>query len=260
MIDPALLKEDSYHLVKKNMEKRLYFLEEDPFDVISTRKKVILQIEEHQHERNTLSKDIGKLKLHARKPKENTRENEGNVTENEINSLKNKVNEISEKIRVLKEEKIVLEEKYQSFLLFLPNMLDDSVPQGKGEEDNVVIRQVGDIPKVEAKPHYEVAHDLKLIDFERGAKISGSRFYIYNGQLAALERKLINFMLEKHSKKGYQERSIPLMVKDSCMQNTGQFPKFKEEYYHIASDQLNLIPTAEVPLTEYLRRRNFTGE
>ncbi len=99
------------------------------------------------------------------------------------------------------------------------------------------------------KPHYEIAEALSLVDFERGVKISGARFYVYNEQIARLERQLANFMLDLHAEAGYKERMVPLVVKDECMFGTGQFPKFADEYYRMDKDGLSLIPTGEVPLT-----------
>ena len=213
-------------------------LAEDLLVSAEKRRKIIAELEENQNKRNVLSQKVGEIISQK-----------GAIQE--IDRIKSQVSQISKRIKEIKERQSVIEEDYQNELLALPNILDGSVPMGTGSQDNVVVEQSGEIPGFDFKPltHYEIAEELNLIDFERGVKLSGSRFHIFNHQLASLERSLNDLMLLVHSKRGYQERGIPFLVKDECMLNTGQFPKFKDEYYHINSDKLNLIPTAEVPLT-----------
>ncbi|MDH5717363.1 MAG: serine--tRNA ligase [Spirochaetia bacterium] len=191
-----------------------------------------------QAERNKISKDVGILKAKGEEPEK-------------VESLLTEVKTISDKLKILKEEKEKSEEEYVALLINIPNILDDDIPAGADENDNIEIRTFGKKPEFNFKvlPHYEIGELENLIDFERGVKLAGSRFYVYNENIARLERDLISFMLKTHEKNGYKERMVPFLVKDDCMKNTGQFPKFKEEYYRMDKDELNLIPTAEVPLT-----------
>lgn len=147
--------------------------------------------------------------------------------------------------------------------LALPNILDAQVPPGKNEQDNKVLYEVGEVRNFPflPKPHYELGENLKWIDFEKGVKLGGGRAYTYFGFGAKLERALANFMLETHTKEhGYTEVWVPVMVTDECMITTGQYPKFKDEYYRMERDELNLIPTAEVPLTNLYRDEILTED
>jgi len=140
----------------------------------------------------------------------------------------------------------------------LPNLPHESVPVGEDEDDNVEIRRWGDdlIPKFDGDPkaHWEIGEDLGILDFERGAKVAGSRFLYYKDLGARLERALYNYMLDTHtSEHGYREVIPPFLVNDDAMFGTGQFPKFKEDVFQIKEKPLTLIPTAEVPLTNIYR-------
>ena len=240
MIDQNLLKEDSFHLVKENLRKRNYELSSDPSALLSQRKKIIMELEEYQHKRNVLSKEIARLK---------SKNDQQKVVDTQ--RVQEEVSQISRGIQELKSKLSQIETGYQAAILNIPNMLESDVPEGASENDNILIKQEGEIPEYsfKVKPHDEIARNLGLIDFERGVKLAGSRFYIYNERIAALERNLMGFMLNIHQKKGYRERMAPLLVKDECMQNTGQLPRFRDEYYHLANEELSLIPTAEVSLT-----------
>src|SRR5699024_11329417 len=140
----------------------------------------------------------------------------------------------------------------------LPNLPHESVPVGENEDDNVEISRWGDDlisrPGENPKPHWEICEDLGILDFQRGAKVAQSRFVYYKGAAARLERALYNFMLDTHTpKNGYEEIVTPYLVNDDAMYATGQFPKFKEDVYEIENENLTLIPTAEVPFTDYYR-------
>lgn len=201
------------------------------------RLSVIRETEALSNERNVQSKKLGELKAQGKQA--------------EFDALRETMKGVADRLKVLKEEETAVEENFQNLLASLPNLVDDKVPEGKDETANVEIRTQGEIPKFsfDVKPHYEIAEALNLVDFERGVKISGARFYIYNDRIARLERKLSAWMLDQHAAAGYSERTVPLIVKDECMFGTGQFPKFKDEYYRMEKDDLSLIPTAEVPLT-----------
>jgi len=239
MIDHQLLKtEEGFNAVLKNLARRGDTTSAAGLKTAAAeRRTIILEVETLSAERNAQSKKIGELKAQGK--------------EAEFNDLKDKMKGVADRLKELKEKEAAVEENFQNLLSLLPNMLDDKVPEGKNEEANVVVRTVGKIPEFafKPKPHFEIAEELNLVDFERGVKISGTRFYIYNEKVARLERKLMNFMLDTHAEAGYLERNVPLIVKDACMFGTGQFPKFNDEYYRMEKDGLSLIPTGEVPLT-----------
>jgi seryl-tRNA synthetase len=145
-----------------------------------------------------------------------------------------------------------LDSQLEELLMQVPNIPQPTVPVGKGEEDDVVVRSWGE-PKsfdFEPKPHWKLGESLGIIDFERGVKLSGTRFYVLKGIGARLQRALITFMLDLHTTKhGYQEIYPPFMVKRECMAGSGNLPKFADNLYHDEEDDLWFVPTAEVPLT-----------
>ncbi len=164
--------------------------------------------------------------------------------------------DLRDKIRALEEEVKSIDEKLKDFLLQMPNIPQPSVPVGKGEEDNVVVRTWGEPKKFDFKPapHWELGEKLGIIDFERGIKLSGSRFYVLNGLGAKLQRALITFMLDLHTKEhGFKEVYLPYMVKRECLYGSGNLPKFADNLYHDAEEDYWFIPTAEVPITNLHR-------
>jgi len=198
----------------------------------------------------------------------------------ETEALKAKRNEASKQISVLKKEKKdaepaiqemrtvgdktsaldkelkEVEEKLDYMLLSIPNIPHESVPIGEDEDDNVVEKQWGEVPEFpfEAQPHWDVATNLDIVDFERAGKVTGSRFVFYKGLGARLERALINFMMDLHSDNhGYTEMLPPQMVNRQSMTGTGQLPKFEEDAFLIEDMDYFLIPTSEVPVTNYHR-------
>lgn len=198
----------------------------------------------------------------------------------ETEKLKSRRNEVSQQVAVLKREKqdadhlIVemrqvgdqiksfdeelrsVEEDLDKLLMSIPNIPHESVPVGETEDDNVEIRKWGEVPafEFEPKPHWDVATELGILDFERAAKVTGSRFVFYKGLGARLERALINFMIDLHVEEhGYEEMLPPYMVNRASMTGTGQLPKFEEDAFRIESEDYFLIPTAEVPVTNFHR-------
>jgi seryl-tRNA synthetase len=152
----------------------------------------------------------------------------------------------------LEAETNALDEKLKNLLLHVPNMPDTSVPVGSSEEDNVVLRTIGEPPKFDFQPlpHWELGEKLGIIDFERGVKISGTRFYVLDGWGARLQRALISFFLDLHTfQHGYKEVYLPFMVKRETMQASGNLPKFADNLYHDAEEDYWFVPTAEVPIT-----------
>ena len=149
-----------------------------------------------------------------------------------------------------------LEEKVKNALLIIPNIPHSTVPEGKTSEDNKEIRKVGAMPRFSFKPreHSEIGELLGILDFERGSKIAGARFTLYKGLGALLERALINFMLDIHTRENkYTEVLPPFMVNRACMTGTGQLPKFEDDLFKIEGWDHFLIPTAEVPVTNIFR-------
>jgi seryl-tRNA synthetase len=164
--------------------------------------------------------------------------------------------EVSQKIKGLDEELNQVDEELNSFLLTVPNLPHPSTPLGRSENDNVLIRSWGEPRELpfKAKQHWDIGEDLGILDFERGAKITGARFTLYRGAGARLERSLINLMLDLHTEThGYQEVLPPFMVNRDSMQGTGQLPKFEEDLFKLVDPEFFLIPTAEVPVTNIHR-------
>ena len=158
--------------------------------------------------------------------------------------------------RELDEELRNLDSQLNDLLLRVPNIPDPSVPVGRDENDNVILRHWGEMPTFAFKPapHWELGERLGIIDFERGAKLSGSRFYVLSGAGARLQRALITYMLDLHTlKQDYREVYLPFMVKKYCMVGSGNLPKFADNLYHDEEDDLWFVPTAEVPLTNLHR-------
>lgn len=185
-------------------------------------------------DRNRVSKEISKIK-------DNT-EREAKIAE---------MRAVGEQISALEEDVKVLEEKLNGLIATIPNIVGDSVPIGKDEHDNVVVRQEGEIPSFDfsPQPHWDLGPALGIIDFEQGVKITGSRFYVLSGAGARLQRALIQWMLDLHRRQGYLEKYTPFMVKAETLYAAGQLPKFENNLYHDHEEDLWMVPTAEVPLT-----------
>ncbi|BDR57288.1 serine--tRNA ligase [Xylocopilactobacillus apis] len=164
---------------------------------------------------------------------------------------------VGAKIKELDQNLEDINNRFQYILVRLPNIPADDVPMSLDENDAEEVRVWNDKTKFDFKPqaHYEIGENLGILDFQRAAKVSGSRFVYYSGMGARLERALINFMLDEHQKEGYREMLVPYLVNDESMFGTGQFPKFTEDTYTVTNEDqdLTLIPTAEVPLTNYYR-------
>ncbi|PJZ83529.1 serine--tRNA ligase [Leptospira harrisiae] len=208
--------------------------------VSEKQRKLKLEVEDLRAERNRVSKEIGVQKSQGK----------------DITEISASMKGVGDRIKAIEEELTKEEESLHDLNLGLPNLLDPSVPEGKSEADNVLVRQWGEVPKLsfEAKTHFDIGEALGIFDFERGVKLSGARFYTYRGLGAKLERALMNLMLDTHtSENGYEEMWVPVLVNDESMTATGQLPKFAEDFYRLEKDGLNLIPTAEVPLTNYYR-------
>jgi seryl-tRNA synthetase len=174
----------------------------------------------------------------------------------EFAEFRDKMRAVAQEIKGVAEKQRVVEEQLEAIVLTIPNVPHESVQPGADESSNVVVNQWGTQPSFsfEPLPHWEVAGALGLLDFEAAAKITGARFAVYRGALARLERALISFMLDLHTTQhGYTEILPPFLVNPKSMQGTGQFPKFKDDAFILERDDLVLIPTAEVPLTNLHR-------
>lgn len=204
------------------------------------RRDHLVKVETLKKQRNEVSQDIAQLKRNK---------------ENADDKIK-EMQEVGETIKTLDTRINEIDEQLQHISHTLPNLPHQDVPVGADEEDNVEVRR-WETPRTfdfEAKPHWEIAEALDILDFERGAKVSGSRFLFYKGAGARLERAIYNLMLDTHvDEHGYTEMIPPYIVNDQSMFGTGQFPKFKEDVFQLEDSNLTLIPTAEVPLTNYYR-------
>lgn len=210
-------------------------------EIDTLRRKTQNDMDAQLAEMNKISKEIGVLMQQGKKE--------------EANAVKEKTAEIKNSSQVLKEKLQELEQEQLQLLYTVPNAPHDSVAKGKSAEDNVEVFAHGDIPKLYdgAKPHWDLTNQYGLIDFETGVKITGAGFPIYKGQGAKLQRALINFFLDEADKAGYKEIIPPHMVNADSGFGTGQLPDKEGQMYHVTADDLYLIPTAEVPLTNIYR-------
>lgn len=192
-------------------------------------------MEEVTAQQNQLSKEFGRYKKEGL----------------DIAPLQANINELKNQKQALEEEVRVLEEKLEAIALGVPNLPDDNVPDGKDEEENVVLEVVGEKPNFtfEPKEHWDLGEANGTLDFVRGVKLSKSRFVAMSGQAARLERALINYMLDFNRERGFNEWYVPFMANANTLQGTGQLPKFEEDLFKIEGEDLYLIPTAEVQLT-----------
>lgn len=235
MLDINLIREQP-DLVRKSLKDRQ--MDPAPVDELlaldTDRRSLLNQVEKLKAERNSVSKEISKLK----DPEER---------QVKINAMR----EVGDQIAILDEKVRQVDEKLNYLILSIPNLPDPGTPYGKDDSENVVLRYEGEQPKFDftPKPHWDLGPKLGIIDFDRGTKLTGSRFYILNGLGARLERALIAYMLDLHNRQGYEERYTPFMVKAETLYASGQLPKFEDNLYHDIEEDLWMVPTAEVPLT-----------
>ena len=217
------------------------------------RREELNRSEQLKAERNTVSKKIAEIKRNKE----------------DASAEVQKMREVGQEIKELDDKVAELTEKQDYILLRLPNFPDDSDPIGPDESYNEEIRKWHEPTKLAFKPkaHWDIGTDLDILDWDRGAKVSGARFVYYKGAGALLERAVFNFFLDENTKEGYTEIIPPYLVNDESMQGTGQFPKFREDVYTIVDNDnpdkprdLTLIPTAEVPLVNYFRDEIIHGD
>jgi seryl-tRNA synthetase len=205
------------------------------------RKKLTLEYDETQAKVNSTSKEIGKLMSQGQKE--------------EAESRKSEVASLKEKLQPINEALVATEKLLHDTLVKLPNLPSPLVPPGKTPEENVEVRQGGDIPKLHdgAVPHWDLAKKYDLIDFELGNKITGAGFPVYKNRGARLQRAMIQYFLNYNTQHGYTEYQVPHLVNSDSGYGTGQLPDKEGQMYFVGEDELYLIPTAEVPLTNIFR-------
>jgi len=235
MLDMNLIRENPELVIKSMKDRQM-----DPapvnrvIELDMTRRKLLSESEQLKAERNATSKEIGRIKDAE----------ERNAKIEAMRFVGDKIAELDKKVKETEEE-------LNSLIMIIPNIPDPRVPYGISDAENVVVRYEGKIAEREFDPipHWDLGPALGIIDFDRGVKLTGSRFYILNGAGARLQRALIAFMLDLHIRQGYEERYTPFMVKSEILYGSGQLPKFRDNLYHDAEEDFWMVPTAEVPLT-----------
>ncbi|WIF95911.1 serine--tRNA ligase [Caminicella sporogenes] len=211
------------------------------------RRQIIGEVEQMKNRQNIVSKEIPKLKREGK----------------DVSEVLAEMKELSNKIKDMDNELKKIDEQIREKLLTIPNTPRYDTPEGDSDENNVEVKRVGEPRKFdfESKAHWDIGTHLGILDFERASKITGSRFTVYRGLGAKLERALINFMLELHTTEhGYEEIIPPFMVNRDSMIGTGQLPKFEEDMFYLPSKDYYLIPTAEVPVTNLYMNEILDGE
>ncbi|MFK5984845.1 MAG: serine--tRNA ligase [Pseudomonadota bacterium] len=253
MLDTKQLRND-LPAVAKQLKKRAYKLDTKVFEKLETERKALqVQTQDLQSERNKFSKEIGQAKSKGE----------------DATEAMAAVSKLLDKLKKNEKQLKALQEELNNWLMSIPNLPHESVPAGKSEDDNIEIRKWGEVPEFDfaIKDHVEICSTLGagwskqggLMDFEAAAKISGARFSVLKGQIARMQRALIQLMLDTHTAEhGYSEMYVPFLVKDDALRGTGQLPKFAEDLFAVSNgtsgeQEFHLIPTAEVPLTNLVR-------
>ncbi len=241
MLDIKFVRENP-DLVDKSCESRqnAHWDREKFFELDEERRSVIAEVESLQAERNAVSKQIGLLMREGKKE--------------EAEAAKEQVAANKDRIAELDQRRGEVEEELTDLVAAIPNIPDASVPYGKDDSDNPEVRKWGEPTQFDFEPkaHWDLGPELGMIDFDRGVKLAGTRFYLLGGMGARMERALINFMIDTHNQAGFKEWWPPVITNQDSLFGTGQLPKFEEDLYHVQPD-LYLIPTAEVQLTNIHR-------
>ena len=240
MIDLKLLK-DNPGIIRQALVDRHENIELDKIiELDKQRRSIITEIQELKHQRNALSEKVGKLKREGKEPQ----------------ALMKQAKDLAEKVKELDKRQKEIDDEFFEAIKWIPNIPHGSVPVGQGSDDNGFIRGLKKPPDFDfnALTHWEIAEALDILDFKRAAKVSGSRFILYKGIGAKLERALINFFLDLHTvQHGYTEIMPPVLNSTDCLYGTGQLPKLESDMYKCRDDGFYLCPTAEVPLTNMHR-------
>lgn len=247
MLDIKLIREQTEQIQQGLQNKGCELSLQPVLDLDQQRRALVTEVETLKNERNVKSKEVGQIKK----------------TGGDADPIMARVREIGEKIKELDQQIAVIESSLQEQLLVLPNVPGPTTPIGPDESANQVVRTEGSPVSFdfEPKPHWEIGDALGIFEFERAARLAGSGFPMFRGAGARLERVLIQFMLDMHTQEhGYEEISPPFLCNPAAMTGTGQLPKMKEDMYFIGLDELYLIPTAEVPVTNIYREEIIQQE
>lgn len=240
MLDIKFIRENTEKVKQAMLNKNTDINIDELIGFDRRRRELLAEVERLKAVRNDVSRQIGLLKK-DNKPCED---------------LMTQMKSIGDQIQRMDEDIRELTIKIDNILIWIPNIPHESVPVGRDSSDNKFYKKWGEIPSFDftPKPHWEIGENLDILDFTRSSKLSGSGFILFKGAGALLERALINFMIDLHtSKHGYCEVSPPFMVNTACMFGTGQIPKMEKDMYKVEDDDLYLIPTAEVPVTNIYR-------
>ena len=247
MLDMKVLRNEPEKVKRAFLKRKENFDLDGLFELDDLRKQLIFENEQKKAQQNTVSKQIPMLKKEGK-----------DTTEvfAEMKKLSDEIKEADAKVREL-------DEKILAIMLTIPNIPNETVPQGDTDEDNVEIRKWGEPTKFDFEPkaHWDIGEDLNILDFEKAGKVTGTRFTFYKGLGSALERAIINFFLDTHTEmSGYTEVFPPYMVHRNSMIGTGQLPKFEEDAFKVQGTEYFLIPTAEVPVTNMYRDQILDGK
>jgi seryl-tRNA synthetase len=240
MLDIQLLRTDLAGVAKRLADRGFAFPAAEFEKLEGSRKAVQTETQDLQAKRNQLSKQVGQLK----------------AKKEDASQLMAQVNAQADLLKAKEQELEAIQRKLEDFLLGVPNVPHASVPAGKSAEDNAEVRKNGEPRKFDfpVKDHVDLGEGMKLLDFDAAIRIAGARFTVMKGALSRMHRALAQFMLDVHtSEHGYTEVYVPYLVNADSMLGTGQFPKFQEEQFAVTADNLYLIPTAEVPVTNIVR-------
>ncbi|ASW41972.1 serine--tRNA ligase [Clostridium isatidis] len=237
--------------IKKALRNRGEDFQESTIDEIlaldEERRKILVEVENLKSKRNQVSAEIPKLKKEGK----------------DVQGIMTEMRELGDKIKELDTKVSEVDSKIEYILLRIPNIPNPQVPEGDSDEDNIEIKKWGEVTKFnfEPKAHWDLGTELDILDFERGGKVAGSRFTMYKGLGARLERAVISYFLDKHTlENGYEEVLPPYMVNRDSMTGTGQLPKFEEDAFKVENNGYFLIPTAEVPVTNMYRNETLKGD
>jgi seryl-tRNA synthetase len=241
MLDIRVIRQEPERVVE-SLKRRRSDLDLGELQALDTRfRETQAQVDNLRAERNKVSEAIAVMKK----------------AKQDATAVIASMKEVGERIKTLEAELASIEAQRGAFMLRIPNMLDASVPDGVDESDNVEVRKAGELPKFEGfapKPHYEIGEALNIIDFERGVKLAGARFEVLRGAGARLRRALLNLMLDMQTQEhGYEEMLPPFVANEETMTANGNLPKFADQLFKLEDTKYYLIPTAEIPLTNFHR-------
>jgi seryl-tRNA synthetase len=235
VIDINIIRDDPQRVRKALLDRQMEAESvEQALQLDEQRRALIQEVEGLKAERNAVSKEIGRMKAPAER-------------QAKIDAMR----AVGERIEALDERLRQAEDQLNQVMAGIPNLPDERTPYGVDEHDNVAIKTVGELPEFDFEPkaHWDLGPALGILNFEQGVKITGSRFYVLSGAGARLQRALIAWMLDLHTRQGYTEKYTPFMVKEATLFGSGQLPKFADNLYHDHEEDLWMVPTAEVPLT-----------